>query len=213
GSGNSEVMVIAEANSTTSQRTGTLVVSATGAGTQTVTVTQAAGAATLTVSPLTIDIAAMGGDTTITITSNTSWTVTSDQSWLSVTPVSGSGNGTVTLTATKNSTANERNATITISAEGAVSHTVVISQAGTVGVLDDELAKIRVYPNPFSEGFYVETGNREATVSLFDLSGRMVLSEKITGTGYIETHTLGKGGYFFEIKTSSTMIEKKIVKR
>jgi hypothetical protein len=36
---------------------------------------------------------------------------------------------------------------------GAASLTVLISQQGTVGVLDDEWQKSGFIPNPFSEGF------------------------------------------------------------
>jgi hypothetical protein len=213
GSGNSEVMVTAEANSTTSQRTGTLVVSATGAGTQTVTVTQAAGAATLTVSPLTIDIAAMGGDTTITITSNTSWAVASNQSWLTVAPLSGSGNGTVMLTSEANPSSSARSATVTVSATGAASQTVLISQQGTVGVLDDELAKIRVYPNPFSEGFYVNADNTSAIVTILDMAGRTILKQTISSTQFIETGKFENGIYLIGITNAEQTIRKKMIKQ
>jgi hypothetical protein len=75
------------------------------------------------------------------------------------------------------------------------------------------LSGVSVYPNPFSNGFYVGTDNQEITVSLLDLDGRMVLSQKVTGTGYVETDNLGKGIYTIKLKTDKATLQKKLVKR
>jgi len=212
GTGNGTVNVTTTANSLATARTATVTVSGSGVSSQTVTVTQAAGAATLTVSPSTIDIAATSGDTTIMITSNTSWTVASDQSWLSVAPVSGSGNGTVILTATKNSTANERNAIVTVSAEGATSQTITVTQPTTVGISENELSGISIYPNPFSDGFNINAGNDIITLTIFDIRGRKILVRKATGTEFIPAGCLENGLYMIELTDSKATKRKKICK-
>jgi|GEM_PF-1956626 len=212
GTGNGTVTVTAQANPTASARSETVTVSGSGVTSQTVTVTQAAGEATLTVSPLTIDIAATGGDTTITITSNTSWTVVSDQNWLTVVPLSGSGNGTVTLTLDVNPSSSARSATITVSGTGVTSQTVTVTQPGTVGVLDNELAKIRVYPNPFSDGFYVCSSGNATIVSVFDIRGRMIFTRKISGNEFIPSIQFEKGIYLLELTNDRVTIKKKLIK-
>ncbi len=213
GNGNSEVMVIAEANPTAGQRTGTIVVSATGAGTQTVTVTQAAGEATLTVSPLTIDIVATGGDTVIVITSNTSWAVATDQEWLSVSPANGTNNGTVSITAGVNNTGSSLTATITVSSDGATSQMVTITQPSTVSVHEDKVEEFELYPNPFADGFYVKTVNEETTVSIFNINGRLLFLVPVSGNAYIPASTLRQGIYFVELKNPKNTFRVKVVKR
>src|SRR5215510_5812699 len=52
-------------------------------------------AATLSVSPTTINLAAAANSSgSFNVTSNTNWTITANQSWLTVSPSSGSNNGT-----------------------------------------------------------------------------------------------------------------------
>lgn len=63
------------ANTGTSDKTKQLTVTANGAQTATCLITQAAGAATLTVSPATIDLTWEGTAQNITVTSNTTWEV------------------------------------------------------------------------------------------------------------------------------------------
>ncbi len=212
GTANGTVAVSVEVNPTNSTRVAIVTVSGSSVSSQTVTVTQAAGAATLTVSPSTIDIAAMGGDTTITITSNTNWTVASDQSWLSANPVSGSGNGTVILTATKNSMANERNAIVTVTAEGTTSQSITVTQPTIVGIPENELSDISIYPNPFSEGFNINTGNEIISLTIFDIRGRKILTRKAKGIEFIPAACLEKGLYMIELTNNKATKRKKICK-
>ena len=68
--------------------------------------------------------------TAITLSSNTSCTIHSDQSWLTVSPnVLASGTVTLSITATVN-TGTERSATIIVSAEGATTQTITVTQKG-----------------------------------------------------------------------------------
>src|SRR5215510_7049904 len=59
------------------------------------TATNLCSAATLSVSPTTINLAAAANSSgSFNVTSNTNWTITANQSWLTVSPSSGSNNGT-----------------------------------------------------------------------------------------------------------------------
>lgn len=81
----------------------------------------------ISVSPSSAAIDKMGGNTSVSITSNTAWSVTSDSDWIKVTPTSGNGNGSLTVSAEANTTDAARSGKITISA-GESSATVSISQ-------------------------------------------------------------------------------------
>ncbi|HRH23172.1 MAG TPA: BACON domain-containing carbohydrate-binding protein [Candidatus Magasanikbacteria bacterium] len=134
GSNNGNITFTAtQPNITGAPRSGDVTVSTLGATSQTITVTQlaAAQAASLVVSPSTVNVTAGSvSNSSITVTSNINWTAADDQSWLTVTPASGSNNGTLTLSYSPNTSATDRTATITITG-GGITRTATITQAGT----------------------------------------------------------------------------------
>ncbi len=89
------------------------------------------GGATLSVTPANQDVTTAAGATTFNVSSNTSWTATSNQAWCAVTP-SGNNNGTITATYSANSSSSPRVATISVSASGAPTQNVTVTQAGVV---------------------------------------------------------------------------------
>ena len=56
------------------------------------------GAASLTVSPATLDFAATGSTQSVAVASNVSWTASAAAAWLTVSPASGSNDGTISVT-------------------------------------------------------------------------------------------------------------------
>ena len=71
-------------------------------------------APSLSVSPSSLTIDALGSSQSFTVTSNTSWTVSSDVDWIDL-PFSGaSNNKTVNFSCSKNTTADSRSGTITV---------------------------------------------------------------------------------------------------
>jgi len=85
----------------------------------------------LSVTSNSINIPAILNNTiSVDITSNTTWTASSDQTWLTVSPsIATTGDATLTFTATANPTIATRTATVTVSATGATSQTITITQA------------------------------------------------------------------------------------
>jgi len=69
-----------------------------------------------------------GSTSTVDVISYTNWTAHSDQSWLSVNPGSFTGNSSLIFSAAINQTASIRIATVTISANGVNSQTIMITQ-------------------------------------------------------------------------------------
>ena len=133
GTGNGALIATYEANTTTSQRIGTITV--TGGGiTRTVTVTQSATAFTLTVTPSNQSVTNASGSTEFTVESNTSWIVSDDVSWLTVNPTSGNNSQTLTATYTENTTTTQRIGTITVTGNG-ITRTVTVTQSATAFTL------------------------------------------------------------------------------
>jgi len=214
GTNNSSVTVTAEANPTTSTRTATVTVSGSGVASQSVTVTQSAGTAILEISASSLEIGAEEGSTvSFTVTSNTNWTVSSDADWLIADPSAGSGDGTVTVTAESNPASDRRSATITVSAEGIISQTIAVTQQTTVGIQEDELSGIMVYPNPFYNGFYVNPDNKSMSISVSDLNGRVIFRQNISSLEFFPADQLLKGIYLIELTNDRTTIRKRIIKK
>jgi len=68
---------------------------------------------------------------TVSVTSNTNWNVSSNAtSWLTVTPGSGSNNGSFTIRATANASSNPRSGAVTVTAPGATTRNIPVTQAG-----------------------------------------------------------------------------------
>ncbi len=78
-----------------------------------------------------LKMSANGESLNVGITANLTWATSSDQSWLSVSPSSGTGNNTLTISAQANLSEISRTGTITVAANGVVSQTIIVFQAGT----------------------------------------------------------------------------------
>ncbi len=128
GTGNGTLTAIYNENTSGSQRTATITVSANGVSNQIITVTQSYIAPSLSVTPSNQSVTLAAGSTTFTATSNTSWNVSSDQTWCTVN-TSGTGNGTITATYTQNPANSQRIANITISANGVTNQIVTVTQS------------------------------------------------------------------------------------
>jgi uncharacterized protein (TIGR02145 family) len=124
-SGEAVTFSVAE-NPYSTQRSGTITLSATGANNVTITVNQAGAAATLSVTPTSYAFAVGGEAKAFTVTTNVQagWSYGTLPSWITATK---SGN-TLTLTAAA-AINTARSATITLSATGASDATISVSQA------------------------------------------------------------------------------------
>ncbi len=78
--------------------------------------------------------------------------------------------------------------------------------------LTSNYAQVTVYPNPNTGTFVIETNSTDKqTVQVFDLNGRLVLSQNIIGATTIDASTLNEGIYTLTIKTTDGVINKKLV--
>ena len=122
GSGIGQVNYVVAANSTSSPRTGTLIV-----GGVTVTFTQAANSCVYTVTPTSFTVPIQGTTSGLSVSSGTScsWTAMSNVTWITITSgASGSGIGGVNFVVAANTGA-ARTGTLTVAGK-----TVTFSQGG-----------------------------------------------------------------------------------
>ncbi len=136
GSGNSSIVLIAQANPTTNPRVAIITITGLNVAPKTITVTQDGIPPTLSVSSNALSIAAPANSTqTFNVVSNTSWTVVSSQTWLALSSPSGTGNSQLTLTAQANPIATSRTATVTISVSGVPDQIITVTQDAAAAIL------------------------------------------------------------------------------
>jgi len=206
GTGNSTITLTADANPYGPEQTATVTVIGAYGGSKTVTVTQLAPVLTLDVSATSINIPANDNyQTTFSITSNTDWGVSSDSPWLTVDPTFSGGDKVVTITALGNYTGSARTARLTLwSPYLGFNKFVDVIQSITTGVDDIRQSNnVSIYPNPAHEMLNIILAEDEITVTISDLYGRKVLSEKLTGQHKsVNISRIPTGIYFIEIQTN-----------
>jgi hypothetical protein len=84
------------------------------------------------------------------------------------------------------------------------------------GIDDIDISQIVISPNPAREELTISFGNKQiknATIELFDLTGRIVLSESINNENVkkIELYLIENGCYLLNVKTEKSVIQKKII--
>lgn len=71
---------------------------------------------------------------------------------------------------------------------------------------------IVIYPNPTSQQLYIEGNLAGAIGEIFNLQGKLVLSQKLSnGTASLDLHTFEPGIYFVKIESEKGTISRKIV--
>lgn len=133
GSNNGSFSINAQANTASTSRSGSIIVTG-GNISRTISITQQGASAILALSTASLNFTATGGNQSATVTSNISWTATSNQSWATVSPSSGSGNATITINSQTNATTTSRTAIITVAGSGQ-SKTISITQQGAATIL------------------------------------------------------------------------------
>ena len=130
GSNNATITLTAEANPTIFARIATVTIQGIGLASKTITVTQTAGVPGLSVSTNTLQVEASASSSAqFTVNSTVNWEISSNQSWLQANILTGSGNALVTVYASENTLLQSRQATVTVSANGLPSQTIIVTQA------------------------------------------------------------------------------------
>lgn len=173
------------------------------------------GELNLSVSSNSVNVSKEANSTiSVDITSNTSWSVSSDQAWLTINPVSGTSNGKLTFTALANPTIVARTAIVTVMATGVSSQIILVTQEAGTGTGVSELTneKVKIYPNPVTNCFYVDGIEGTVKLVLTDLNGRVHISKEIVGQESISIGSLSYGVYFVTFITDKGSAVRKLVK-
>lgn len=126
---------IVDANESAEPRSGVIVICNDDEVCIPVTVNQAAGEATITISTNLLEFGYDGGESQITVKSNSEWTAECSADWCYVTPSSETGECTVTVKVSGNTEKEARSATVVFKA-GENSKTLTISQKPFEAVFD-----------------------------------------------------------------------------
>jgi hypothetical protein len=79
--------------------------------------------------------------------------------------------------------------------------------------LEDQL---NIYPNPVTDVLNVQWNNTTETATLFvrDLSGRLVLSERVAnGNAVLDLSNLSSGNYILELQMEEGTLRKQVIKQ
>ncbi|HTA60920.1 MAG TPA: T9SS type A sorting domain-containing protein [Bacteroidia bacterium] len=162
---------------------------------------------TITFNPtptLTVNSPSVCTGNTVTITAsgaNTfSWSTTETTASIAVSP---------TITTTYSVTGTDVNGCI-----GKDTSQVLVTSCSTTAINKLALSNYQanIYPNPSNGTFVVEPNSHtNQTMQLFDIAGKQVLSQTITGKTTIDASTLPQGVYYINISGIRGSINKKLV--
>jgi len=84
---------------------------------------------------------------------------------------------------------------------------------GVVEQKADDASAITIYPNPVANAFNLNTTESNVQISIFDLSGSLLLSKQISGSDPVDVSFLSEGIYMAKIVTEKATVTRKFVKR
>lgn len=87
------------------------------------------------------------------------------------------------------------------------------SELNGTGTNELKANEFMIYPNPVSDGFRLNTAGKVVQVSIYDLSGSLLLAKQISDNEYINVSTLSQGIYMVRVASENGLITKKFVKR
>ena len=138
----------------------------------------------LAVSPLSVSVAALGEQKTITLSSSSDWYVRSSQSWLKILTASGQASASpqqMTISAEENKTTSERSADVTVSNLDGESATVSVRQAAGTG----DTGRRGIYTAEDLVAF-AKAVNGEGPIALYLVDGAVKLMNDIDASSIKE---------------------------
>ncbi len=202
-----------EANEEIEQRVANITVSASGVPSVIVTVTQAGAETILSVNPLNQDVNAHAGTTTFNITCNANWSVTTSEPWVFAT-ADGSGSGIIVVDYEENTSSDVRVATLTVGAPDIV-QLITVTQEGAVGVIDNPLLGISVYPNPSNGIMYIsaDQNSGDTQLKIIDTKGNVMMDRAISihSSYAIDASAIARGTYLLRLDQNGKAYVTRIV--
>jgi len=72
--------------------------------------------------------------------------------------------------------------------------------------------RFTLYPNPATDGFYINAGEKSILVSIYDINGTLMLTKQILDKEFVNISAFKQGVYVIKIQTKKGKIVKKLVK-
>lgn len=97
---------------------------------------------------------------------------------------------------------------------GIVLDNILIKGTGSIGVSKVRKGSLKVYPNPVSDKLFIENTNDflNSVVQIFDIEGRLVLSEKLKRYSGIDLTAVEAGQYIVKILSDNTVYTQTFTK-
>ncbi len=90
---------------------------------------------------------------------------------------------------------------------------VVLASDSTTGIAQQKISTVLVYPNPASDKIYYTGFSKNSMAFIIDLSGKVILSQKVNKGEALNISVLPRGIYFLKVVSGKKMILRKFVKR
>jgi hypothetical protein len=171
------------------------------------------GDTVLTVNEVLIEASSEGSISFQSVTSNVNWTVSSSESWVTLNSNQGVWNDNLKLTIAENTTAQFREAIVTL-VSGTKTKTFTVRQDGVTNVNSLVLNNVTLYPNPNNGKFIIDVNSELSilNVNIFDNSGRLITSILENNNNQIEvSKNLSSGVYFVQITSDKGTAVKKMI--
>lgn len=98
--------------------------------------------------------------------------------------------------------------------DGTCSETSSCTTISTIGIEENWLQQLSVYPNPVKDKLTIQLNDHEAEIFVRDANGTTVYEAKHSGTAEVNMATMARGVYFLVIRTQSgNELVKEIVKQ
>lgn len=151
----------------------------------------------------------------VIIAANTNWTISIDADWLTATPTSGFKADTIKFEASANTSGEERSTTVTISADGMEDVTITVVQESEGKTAVDNIAAIdlKAYPNPAADQLTISGFEGVASVQVYDLTGKLVISTTLVANEQVIVSDLITGVYFAVVKSKESSTTIKLIKK
>ena len=82
----------------------------------------------------------------------------------------------------------------------------------SINQIKDINYQVKIYPNPNNGSFVIEPNNAtKQTVQVYDVSGKMVLSQIINGKTSIDASSLNEGVYNISLQNNEGVVNKRLV--
>jgi hypothetical protein len=87
--------------------------------------------------------------------------------------------------------------------------TVAVSVQEAIEAIEAKTKEVYIYPNPTTEGFYINVGKIPTNIDIYTLNGKMVLCERVINKTFININHLPQGIYLIKVNAKTIKLVKK----